>query len=126
MGVILRLTRQNTEVENLFRLAAPGLLVAHFAVGFADDLVGRGVEFAIRVELVADAAFCPEGQHCRALIAQGIGMLVPAKLAPCRVEFSAHAEKIERQVVGILGRHGEVVVTPAPGWQRLQFEVADI
>ena len=53
-------------------------------------------------------------------------MLVPAKLAPGRVELAGHAKEIKRQVAGILGRHGEVVVTPAPGWQRLQFEVAEV
>ena len=42
------------------------------------------------------------------------------------MELPGHAEEVQRQVAGILRRHREVVVAPATGGQRFQFQVAEV
>ena len=78
------------------------------------------------MELIADRTFCSVGQHGRALIPQGVGVLEPSELAPCGVELSGHAEKLHAGQPRIFGRHGKMIIPPAPGGQTLEFQVRDM
>jgi hypothetical protein len=43
------------------------------------------------MQLIADAAFAAESQHGGAFVAQSVGPLEAAELAPRAVEFAGHA-----------------------------------
>ena len=126
VGPALGLAGEDGDVKHLLSPTAPWFLGLHLAVGLADDPVGGGVELPVGVELIADAAPGSEGEHGRALIAQGVGVLVTPELAPGRVELPGHAEEVERKVAGVLGRHRKVVVAPAAGGERLELKMAKI
>lgn len=57
VGVAFGFAGEDRDIKNLVGISAPGFFGFDFAVGFADDFVGRGIEEPIRMELVADAAF---------------------------------------------------------------------
>ena len=94
-----------------------------FAVGLADDFVSRGGQRAIRMQLVADAAFCSVGEHRSAFVAEGVGVVVAAEFTPRGVEFPRHAEEVKGQVAGVFRRHRAAVVTPAADRESLEFQV---
>ena len=53
-------------------------------------------------------------------------MLEAAKFAPGGVEFAGHAEEVEVEGLDVLGGEREVVVAPAAGGERLEFEMGEV
>ena len=117
---------ENRDFGQRLDIVAPRLFLLDLGIGFADQLISALVELAVRVELVADAAFRAVGQHRGALVAQRVRMLDPAEFPPGRMEFPGHAEKVQPEVPAVGGRHRVVVVPPAAGRQAFEFEVAEM
>ena len=86
----------------------------------ADGPVGVRFHLAQGVELVAEIAGRAKGDHGRRLVAEGVGVLEPAKLAPRGVKLAAHGHHRRAGVAKEPGPHRELVVTAPGGGQVLQ------
>ena len=75
------------------------------------------------MELVTYRTFCAVGQAQGRLVTKGIFMLEAAEFAPTGVEFTGHAHHFHAQTATVGRRHGEMVITPAAGGQRLQLQM---
>src|SRR5262245_24783629 len=77
------------------------------------------------MEVIADRAARALRQHDAALVKQRLGFLVSADFAPVIVKLSGHAEVGNAERLEIAGAHREVLVAPAGGRQRLDFEMTE-
>ena len=118
-----RLGRQHADLHHRLRPLAPRFLRLDRFVNAADQVVGRGVDLARRVELVADAAPRAQGEHVEALELQGGGVLVGVEVAPARVELAGLADDRHAQRAGVAGGLRQVQVAPPAAWQRLELQV---
>ena len=118
--------RKDRDVGRAGCAAAPGFFGFDFGISGPDQPAGAFVQHAAGVQLVADAAPRPLGEHRGAFITQGIRMLESAEFAPGGMEFSGHAEKIIIfQGPAVCRQQREMVIAPAARRQRFQFQMAE-
>lgn len=78
------------------------------------------------MELVSDAAFGAESEHCVALVFECVWMLVASEFAPGGMELAGHAQVVMGECLDILCGECKVVVAPAARGQRFQLKVGEV
>ena len=106
--------------------SAQGSQLLHMRIGGGDRAVGRLVDRAGRMQMIADRAFGALREHRAALVEQRLRLLVAADLAPEVVEFSGHAEELDAERIDVAGADRKMLVAPEGGRQRFDLEVAEI
>ena len=77
------------------------------------------------MQLIAHATARADRVDGRAFVPERVGVFEPAEFAPGKVEFAGHAEEIHIAGLGnISGRFWEVIVAPAAGRERFEFQMA--
>ena len=117
------LAGEEGDVGYRLHIVQPFLLFLQLLIGGPNQLVGGHVHLALGMHLVADGAFRPVGGSQAHLVAQGVGMLEAAELAPGAVELAGHAQVVHAQLLYVPGGKREVVVAPAAGGKALQLQM---
>ena len=118
--------RENGNFRETACITAPRFFLFDFGVCGSDQLISCLIQFAVRVHLIADAALGIIGKHGGAFITERVRVLESTEFAPRAVEFAGHAEKIKTEIAAVCGGHRIMIVSPAAGRQRLQFQMAEI
>src|SRR5581483_1823686 len=92
----------------------------------ADRAIGRLVDRAGRVQVVAGRAGGALREHRSALVEERLGRLVAADLAPDMVELPGHAEKGNTERLDVAGADREMLVTPEGGRQGFDLKVRKV
>ena len=88
--------------------------------------IGRLVDAAGRMQVVADRAARALREHGAAFVEERLRLLVAADLAPQVVELAGHAEERDAERIDVAGADREMLVAPEGGRQRFDLEVGEI
>ena len=121
-----RFRAEHADLGAVDRAFHPGLALLHMLVGAGDGAVGRLVERAGRMQMIADRASGALREHGAALVEQRFRLLVAADLAPQMVELAGHAEELDAQRIDVAGADRKMLVAPEGGRQRFDLEMAEI